>query len=108
MSATLVNSVRVRARSIRLGTPNADAITVRVEQPEVWDTIRVEASPAATVAQLKSAALSALSPQVQFADDTVMKLRGFEVIDEAASLRDVGALNGSIFLLTYRRRRPVR
>jgi hypothetical protein len=38
----------------------------------------------------------------------VLKLGGIEVLDESASLADVGAANGSIFLLTHRRRRPVR
>ena len=108
MSANLVNSVRARPRSIRLGATDGSAITVRVELPEVWDTVRVEASPGTSVAELKSAALAALSPQVQFPEDMVIKIRGFEVLDENASLHDVGAVNGSIFLLTYRRRRPVR
>jgi hypothetical protein len=34
--------------------------------------------------------------------------RGWEVLDEGQSIADVGALDGSIFLLTNRRRRPVR
>jgi len=33
---------------------------------------------------------------------------GWEVLDEAASLADVGVIDGSILLLTFRRRRPVR
>jgi hypothetical protein len=41
-------------------------------------------------------------------EEFVMKLRGWEVLDESASLTDAGAIDGSIFLLTYRRRRPVR
>jgi hypothetical protein len=42
------------------------------------------------------------------ASEYVIKLRGFEVLDENVSLADAGARNGSIFLLTHRRRRPVR
>ena len=53
------------------------------------------------------AALAALLPA---ADEKgyVMKLRGWEVLDEGQSVADVGAIDGSIFLLTNRRRRPVR
>jgi hypothetical protein len=53
------------------------------------------------------AALDALFPG-EAPDAFVMKLRGFEVLDESESLTKVGAVDGSIFLLTYRRRRPVR
>jgi hypothetical protein len=35
-------------------------------------------------------------------------LRGFEVLDEDLPLTGAGASDGSIFLLTSRRRRPVR
>ena len=40
--------------------------------------------------------------------DFVVKLRGWEILDEAASLADAGVIDGSILLLTFRRRRPVR
>ena len=40
--------------------------------------------------------------------DFVVKLRGWEVLDESASLADAGVVDGSILLLTYRRRRAVR
>ena len=38
----------------------------------------------------------------------VVKLNGFEVLDENVSVADSGATNGSTFLVSYRRRRPVR
>ena len=41
-------------------------------------------------------------------DEFVLKLRGFEVLNEDVSLAEAGAIEGSIFLVTYRRRRPVR
>ena len=41
-------------------------------------------------------------------EDFVVKLRGWEILDEAASLADAGVIDGSILLLTYRRRRAVR
>jgi hypothetical protein len=80
---------------------------VRVEVPEVWDVVRVEAPPEEPVAAVKAAALSMLLPGGNV-NDYVVKLRGFEVLDENASIREAGAINGSIFLVTHRRRRPVR
>jgi len=38
----------------------------------------------------------------------ILKLNGFEILDENVSIADTGATNGSTFLVTYRRRRPVR
>ena len=38
----------------------------------------------------------------------VLKLRGWEVLDERSSLKDAGVVDGSILLLAYRRRRAVR
>ena len=40
--------------------------------------------------------------------DYVVKLRGHEVLDERRSIAEVGARDGSTFLVTNRRRRPVR
>jgi hypothetical protein len=68
----------------------------------------VRLGAAESVIVLKAAALTALQPNGDPPDAFVMKLNGFEVLDEGASLSDVGAKNGSTFLVTYRRRRPVR
>lgn len=75
--------------------------------PEVWDTVRIDAPPDTPVTILKQRALETL---VRGADpaEWMTKLRGFEVLDESATLSAVGALNGSTLLVTSRRRRPVR
>ncbi len=82
-------------------------MTVRVQIPELWDVVRIEASPEDSLDVVKGAALRALKPDSDPAL-YVMKLRGFEVLDESVTLTAAGAIDGSIFLLTYRRRRPVR
>lgn len=107
MSAPFVTSVRARRESIRLPSEGTQAMTVRVQIPELWDVVRIEASPEHSVESVKVAALRALKPD---ADPQlyVTKLRGFEVLDEAVPLTAAGAIDGSIFLVTYRRRRPVR
>jgi hypothetical protein len=108
MTSPFVSQLRTRGDVLQLSPAGGHAITVRVEMPEVWDTVRASVSPSTAVAVLKRAALDALDPQGDAPDAFVMKLRGFEVLDEGESLTKVGALDGSIFLLTHRRRRPVR
>lgn len=96
------------ADAILLAAPDAKAITIRVQVPEVWDLVVVHAAPSETVLAVKVAALRSLYPDAEFHEEWVMKLRGIEVLDEDASLSEAGVLDGSIFLLTGRRRRPVR
>jgi hypothetical protein len=76
--------------------------------PEVWDTVRIDTAAVEPVRAVKVHALQALAPDALFQDDYVIKLRGNEVLDETQSLQAVGALDGSIFVLTRRHRRPVR
>lgn len=102
-----VNSLRVRPGVLRVGTA-APTITVRVEIPEVWDVVAIETTPQARVSAMKRAAVEELLPGKTSPDELVLKLRGFEVLNEEVSLAEVGAVDGSIFLATHRRRRPVR
>ena len=108
MSQPFVAQLRARGDTIDLvRTPGAPRITVRVEMPEVWDTVKIDVSPSEIVSVVVSAALEQLDPAAH-ARDLVLKLRGFEVLNEQQSLAEVGARDGSCFLLTSRRRRPVR
>lgn len=107
MSAPFVAQLRSRPGVIRLGTADESVITVRVQVPEVWDTVRVDAPADTPVATIKQQALEVLAPGADPAD-WVAKLHGFEVLDEGAPLSAAGARNGSTFLVTTRRRRPVR
>lgn len=108
MTASFVNSFRVIGEPLRVGESSASVLHFRVEMPEVWDTIRVEAAEAESVLNVKAAALQRLSPGAGPHEEYVMKLDGFEILDESASLSQVGVVDGSTFLLTNRRRRPVR
>ncbi|HET7584157.1 MAG TPA: hypothetical protein VFK13_04575 [Gemmatimonadaceae bacterium] len=107
MSAPVVQDLRARPGVIRLAPPDAQAMAIRVEVPERWDVVRIDALPSTTVLSVKVAALEALAPRADAAL-WVIKLRGYEVLDEERSLADVGATSGTTFLLTHRRRRPVR
>lgn len=109
MSVPFTAQLRSRPEVIRLGTESEPVITIRVQVPEVWDTVRIDAPADTPVSVVKERALQALMPDE--AGDLagyVMKLAGWEVLDERVSLADAGAKHGSIFLLTNRRRRPVR
>ena len=102
-----VAALRARPGVLRLGN-GGEMTTVRVEIPEQWDVVVVEASPETTVAEVKRAAVEAILGADALPDELVIKLNGFEVLNEQVSLSDAGAKNGSTFLATYRRRRPVR
>jgi len=108
VSAPFVAQLRARPGVIRLGAEGQPHITLRVQMPELWDAVRVETPASEPVRSVKTEALAALQPQGDLPEDFVLKLNGYEVLDEMASVADVGAKDGSTFLLTYRRRRPVR
>ena len=106
MSASLSTTVRARPQTIVLGAGHG-ALTLKVERPERWDVVRVTASPSDTVLSVKVAALAALEPGADHRR-WVMKLRGAEITSESRTLMEVDATTGVTFLLTLRRRRPVR
>jgi hypothetical protein len=82
-------------------------LRVRAQVLEAWDAIRVDANPSATVKSLKELALRELYPDAHHEDDYVVKLHGFEILDEDAPISSTPARNGSTFLITDRHRRPV-
>ena len=107
-TAPFVAGLRTPAGTLDLSRKGEQAITVRVELAEVWDVVRMTVSPNEPVVTIKRAALEQLGAADERPEEYVMKLRGWEVLDEGESLTDAGAVNGSIFLLAHRRRRPVR
>ena len=104
-----VAQLRTRGETIELASPSGPAITVRVQMPEVWNAVALHASPDERAITVKRRALEALMPGAELRDEEyVLKLNGWEVLDESASLAATGAVEGSIFLVTGRRRRAVR
>jgi hypothetical protein len=104
--APFVASLRARPDTIRVGS--GGEWMIRVQSADVWDAVRLETSPEASVREVKEHAVSALLQNGDDPGEYVTKLNGFEVLDELQSLADAGVKNGSTLLLTYRRRRPVR
>lgn len=107
MSATFATQLRANRRPIQLAEPGSGTITFRVQAADVWETVRITARPEMTVAEVKTSVVRDLFPG-QDADRFVLKLRGWEVLDETEPLSRAGVVNGSILLLAVRRRRPVR
>jgi len=103
-----VSQLRARRGVVQLGPDDQPRISLRVQVPEIWDVVVVETPTSEPVSSVKTNALAALLPDGDSADAYVLKLNGYEVLDESVSVADSGAKSGSTFLLTHRRRRPVR
>lgn len=107
MSAAFVKQLRSRRPPIEIAT-GPDTLTFRVQAAELWDAVRVTASPATTVGDVKRRALGAFLGDEAFAGDYVLKLHGWEMLDETAAIAQSGVVQGSIILLAQRRRQPIR
>lgn len=107
MSAA-VNVLRARPGVVALGTDLSNAITVRVQMPELWQTVAMTLAEGTSVLAMKKAALEAFGEYLHPAEEFVVKLRGWEVLDETVPVTEAGAKEGSTFLIAYRHRRPVR
>jgi hypothetical protein len=102
-----VSGLRTQGQALRLGSPSSRDINLRAQVLEAWDAVRIDADPESSVRSLKELALRELAPHVGNIDDYVVKLHGWEILDENAPISSTAAKNGSIFLITDRRRRPV-
>ena len=102
-----VSGLRTRGAPLTLGSQASKVLHLRAQVLEAWDAVRIDADPEASVRSLKELAMRELAPDIVDIDDYVVKLHGFEILDEAAPISSTVARNGSIFLITDRRRRPV-
>lgn len=101
-----VNALRTQGAPLTLGAGSGNVLHLRAQVLEAWDAIRVDADPSASVKSLKQLALQTLYPHAD-ENDYVVKLHGWEILDENAPISSTDARNGSIFLISDRRRRPV-
>jgi hypothetical protein len=107
MSAAFTTQLRSGRPPVQIAS-GAGTIAFRVEAAELWDAVRVVAMPTTPVSEVKQRVLTALLPNADFTDDYVLKLRGWELLDQGATLADSEVVDGSILLLAHRRRRVVR
>ena len=103
-----VSRLRARPGTVRLAADGEPTLMVRVQSADQWDAVRVEVGGSLPVIELKTRAIAELQGAGERHEDYVLKLNGFEVLDEAASIAASGARDGSTYLLAHRRRRPVR
>ena len=102
-----VSGLRTQGTAYKLGSGSGPVLQLRAQVLEAWDAIRIDADPSASVRSLKHLALKELYPGIQSDDQYMVKLHGWEILDEDAPISSTAAKNGSIFLITDRRRRPV-
>ncbi len=107
MSGSFVTALRTPREPIVIGEKSDGMLRIRAQVLEAWDAVRIDASPAEPVRTVKVRALEALFPDSYAADEFVVKLHGFEILDETVSLADAGVKDGSILLIADRHRRPV-
>jgi hypothetical protein len=107
VATPFVRGLRTQGAAFRLGTGSGPVLQLRAQVLEAWDAIRIDADPSASVKSLKELALKELYPDAQKDDQYVVKLHGWEILDENAPISSTDAKNGSIFLISDRRRRPV-
>ena len=108
MTAAFVRQLRSNRPPIELAPPGAGTLSFRVQFADQWEAVRVVAKPETSVREVKERVLAEFNPDEQYPDDFVLKLRGWEMLDESSPIGGSGIVNGSIILLGDRRRRPVR
>lgn len=107
MSAEFTTQLRAGS-TIRVGSGSGAPIAIRAQLLDAWDAIRIETWPEVSVREVKEATIRALDPGAEELGDYVVKLGGFEVLDENPSLVSIGVVSGSILSIGHRFRRPVR
>jgi len=81
---------------------------VRVMVTSVWETVPVQVDDTTTVAQLKHEALRSARKTTLDEQAFVVKFRGAIVLDEATTMRALGAVPNAPFIVLPGRRQPVR
>ena len=108
MSVAFVGQLRTHRPPLELAPPGPETVSFRVQPAEHWDAVRVVARQDMPLRDVKERVLAAFYPDYEYPDEFVLKLRGWEMLDESAPIGQSGIVNGSIILLGDRRRRPVR
>ena len=108
MSTAFVGQLRSHRAPLLLAPPGPNTISFRVQVAEQWDAVRIIATPETTVGEVKERVFAAFYPEYEYSDEFVLKLSGWEMLDETAPIAQSGIVNGSVILLGDRRRRPVR
>lgn len=106
--AAFTNTLRAGTRVLRLGADGEARLAFRVQLQDAWETVGVEAPADTPVRVVKERVMALVLPATEEPEEFMVKLGGWEVLDENQSIASCGATNGSTFLVSGRRRRPVR
>lgn len=106
--AAFTNSLRAGSHVLRLGSDSEARLAFRVQLQDVWETVGVEAPADMPIRVIKERVIEAVLPATEEPEEYLVKLGGWEVLDENLSVAASGATHGSTFLISGRRRRPVR
>jgi hypothetical protein len=83
--------------------------TVRVMVTDVWDQVVLAVGSTTSVAELKREALARALRRAQIPlGSYIVKFRGAPVLDESATLADLGAGPNAPFIVLPAQRQPVR
>jgi hypothetical protein len=107
VSASFATQLRASNTPIQIAEAGDGAITFRVQAADIWEVVRVVARPETPLAEVKQRVIDRIFPD-QAPGDFVLKLHGWEMLDEREALSAAGVVNGATLLLALRRRRPVR
>lgn len=83
-------------------------VRLRVTVTDTWDTVRLEAEQATTIAALKRQALAAATGREPNPDDYVVKYRGGLVVDERETVVGLALPDDAALIILPARRHPVR
>jgi hypothetical protein len=90
------------------GASVGERYAVRVMVTPAWEQVSVQVDGSTTVAQLKHQALRAALKTTAGEDGFLVKFRGAQVLDEALTLGQLGAVPNAPFIVLPARRQPVR
>ena len=83
------------------------ALRLRVRVQEAWNEVALELPADTSVADMKARAQAHFRIRRE-PDETVVKFRGAEIIDETQTLAEAGIVPNAALIVLPRRRRPVR
>lgn len=85
-----------------------EKLAVRVTVAKAWETVELTLDPDTSVAELKREALRQAVGESAAPEDFLVKYRGAEVFDEAATLAALAVPPLAPLIVVSRRRQPVR
>ncbi len=91
-----------------MSTATGTALRLRVMVTDAWDTVHLEVQSDTTVTDLKIEALTRTLGRTVDPSVYEVKFRGGVVLDETATLADLGVPDHAALIVLSARRRPVR